>query len=64
MLCEEFADVFERPGPAPDRPITHSIDLQDEAAAPPKTNERTKVFMLSAVFLCLNKEPHPTVQLW
>ena len=36
MLCEEFADVFEHPGPAPDRPITHSIDLQDEAAAPPK----------------------------
>ena len=36
LLCEEFADVFERPGPAPDRPITHSIDLQDEAAAPPK----------------------------
>ena len=26
--------------------------------------ERTIVFILSAVFVCLHKEPHPTVQLW
>ena len=34
-------------------------------AAPYRTlYERTKVFMLSAVFVCLYREPHPIVQLW
>ena len=33
-------------------------------AEPETKSERTKVFMLSAVFVCLHKEPHPTVQLW
>ena len=42
-LCEQYADVFELPGVPPTRDITHSIDLVDEQAQPP----RPRVYRMS-----------------